>query len=180
MSTQKQARLLSQKPEIIVATPGRFWELLEEVRRCREAGDERVFDFVQNNEHIVDMSNLRFVAIDETDRMIEKGHFEELEKILNLINRYTVVCSLALSVIFDFISDEKNQSRQKFVFSATLMLQPTDDNDRSSSKKKKNQKQKKKGDNQDKLGLFTSNSICSLCTIGILSSYAHFRRWDER
>jgi len=32
MSTQKQERLLSQKPEIIVATPGRFWELLEEVR----------------------------------------------------------------------------------------------------------------------------------------------------
>ena len=32
MSTQKQERLLSQKPEIIVATPGRFWELLEEVK----------------------------------------------------------------------------------------------------------------------------------------------------
>jgi ATP-dependent RNA helicase DDX24/MAK5 len=34
------------------------------------------------------MSNLRFLAIDETDRMIEKGHFEELEKILKLIKRY--------------------------------------------------------------------------------------------
>ncbi len=32
MSTQKQERLLAQKPEIIVATPGRFWELLEEVK----------------------------------------------------------------------------------------------------------------------------------------------------
>jgi superfamily II DNA/RNA helicase len=34
------------------------------------------------------MSNLRFLAIDETDRMIEKGHFEELEKILKLIKRF--------------------------------------------------------------------------------------------
>jgi len=70
MSTQKQERLLSKKPEIIVATPGRFWELLQE-----------------NNSHIIDFSNLRFLAIDETDRMIEKGHFEELEKLLKLINR---------------------------------------------------------------------------------------------
>jgi len=99
MSTQKQERLLSQKPEIVVATPGRFWELLQE-----------------NNEHIVDMSNLRFLAVDETDRMIEKGHFEELEKILKLIN-----------------NDGNNQSRQKFVFSATLTLQPNNDN----KKKKK-------------------------------------------
>ncbi|CAF1400492.1 unnamed protein product, partial [Adineta ricciae] len=114
MSTQKQERLLSQKPEIIVATPGRFWELLEE-----------------NNSHITDMSNLRFLAIDETDRMIEKGHFEELEKILSLIN-----------------NDDNNQSRQKFVFSATLMLQPTDDNEKK--------KQKKKGDNQDKLATLIS------------------------
>jgi len=36
MSTQKQERLLSQKPEIIVATPGRFWELLEEVKYLEE------------------------------------------------------------------------------------------------------------------------------------------------
>ena len=35
----------------------------------------------------MNMSNLRFLAIDETDRMIEKGHFEELEKILKLINK---------------------------------------------------------------------------------------------
>ncbi|CAF4407328.1 unnamed protein product, partial [Adineta steineri] len=32
MSTQKQERQLSQKPDIVVATPGRFFELLEEVK----------------------------------------------------------------------------------------------------------------------------------------------------
>ncbi|CAF0937908.1 unnamed protein product [Adineta steineri] len=116
MSTQKQERQLSQKPDIVVATPGRFFELLEE-----------------NNQHIVDMSNLRFLAVDETDRMIEKGHFEELEKILKLIN------------------NDNNQIRQKFVFSATLMLQPTTNNNEN-----KKQKKKKKEDNQDKLATLIS------------------------
>ena len=32
MSAQKQERLLFRKPEIVVATPGRFWELLQEVK----------------------------------------------------------------------------------------------------------------------------------------------------
>ncbi len=45
------------------------------------------------------MSNLRFLTIDETDRMIEKGHFEELEKILNLIKKFD--CS---SFSFFFLS----------------------------------------------------------------------------
>jgi ATP-dependent RNA helicase DDX24/MAK5 len=30
MSKQKQERLLKQRPEIVVATPGRFWELLQQ------------------------------------------------------------------------------------------------------------------------------------------------------
>ena len=31
MAAQKQERLLKKGPEIVVATPGRFWELLEQV-----------------------------------------------------------------------------------------------------------------------------------------------------
>ena len=34
------------------------------------------------------MTHLRFLAVDETDRMVEKGHFDELEKILKLLRRY--------------------------------------------------------------------------------------------
>ena len=33
------------------------------------------------------MVDLRFLAIDETDRMIEKGHFEDLEEIIKLLNK---------------------------------------------------------------------------------------------
>lgn len=32
MSAQKQERLLKRNPEIIVATPGRLWDLLSSVR----------------------------------------------------------------------------------------------------------------------------------------------------
>jgi hypothetical protein len=55
MSTQKQARLLSQKPEIIVATPGRFWELLEEVISC-----QRQFAFSHSN-RVEKRSHRRYV-----------------------------------------------------------------------------------------------------------------------
>ncbi len=48
----------------------------------------------------------RFLAIDETDRMVEKGHFEELQNLLEMINA----------------DEEKKKNRQTFVFSATLTL----------------------------------------------------------
>ena len=48
----------------------------------------------------------RYLAIDETDRMLEKGHFEELQKILEKINEH----------------EDHREKRQNFVFSATLTL----------------------------------------------------------
>lgn len=50
--------------------------------------------------------NIRYLAIDETDRMLEKGHFEELQRILEKINE----------------DEALKQKRQNFVFSATLTL----------------------------------------------------------
>jgi len=67
---------------------------------------------------------------------------------------------LLFSLSFYLISNDNNQSRQKFVFSATLMLQPNNDNEKKKQKKKKE-------DNQDKLGLFTINSIFSFHFIDI-------------
>jgi len=31
MSAQKQQRLIKQKPDVIIATPGRLWELMSDV-----------------------------------------------------------------------------------------------------------------------------------------------------
>lgn len=87
MSAEKQERLLKRRPEIVVATPGRLWDLVQE-----------------GNPHLLNLSSLRYLAIDETDRMGEKGHFEELQKLLEMLKAEGV------------------GRMQKFVMSATLSL----------------------------------------------------------
>lgn len=85
----KQERVLRKCPEIVVATPGRLWELIEE-----------------GNEHLNKLENIQFLVIDETDRMVEKGHFDELKLLLNRLNA----------------DADKKAQRQNFVFSATLSM----------------------------------------------------------
>ncbi|KAL3314025.1 ATP-dependent RNA helicase ddx24, partial [Cichlidogyrus casuarinus] len=69
ISIDKQQRLLRKRPDVIVATPGRLWELLR-----------------QQNEHLLSMQgNLKCLVIDEADRLLENQHFEELRKILRFI-----------------------------------------------------------------------------------------------
>lgn len=89
LAAVKQERVLSKCPEIVVATPGRLWELISE-----------------GNVHLNKLQNINFLVVDETDRMIEKGHFEELKKILERLNADPV----------------KKEQRQNFIFSATLTL----------------------------------------------------------
>jgi len=89
LSVEKQVRLLSRGPAIVVATPGRLWDLVQE-----------------GNSHLMGLSKIRYLAIDETDRMVEKGHFEELQKILEMVNNPAT----------------KDSRRQTFMMSATLSL----------------------------------------------------------
>eukprot|EP00088_Acartia_fossae_P005264 TRINITY_DN1230_c0_g1_i3.p1 TRINITY_DN1230_c0_g1~~TRINITY_DN1230_c0_g1_i3.p1 ORF type:complete len:779 (-),score=169.93 TRINITY_DN1230_c0_g1_i3:56-2359(-) len=83
---EKQLRLLKREPEIVVGTPGRLWELIQE-----------------GVPHLQNLPSIRYLAIDETDRMSEKGHFAELEKILEVVQG-------------------GEGKKQKFVMSATLSL----------------------------------------------------------
>jgi ATP-dependent RNA helicase DDX24/MAK5 len=69
MSLQKQERLLSKRPEIVVATPGRLWELMN----------------AQGHEHFLDLGRLNFLVLDEADRMVERGHFQELHSIIDTL-----------------------------------------------------------------------------------------------
>ncbi len=70
MSSQKQERLLGYEPQIVVCTPGRLWELLNE----------------EKNQYLVmKLPTIEFLVIDEADRMIQDGHFSELKYILNYI-----------------------------------------------------------------------------------------------
>lgn len=86
MAVQKQQRLLRNRPHIVIATPGRLAELI------RSGAD-----------HVSRLHTLRYLVIDEADRMLEKGHFEDLEKIFEIVN-----------------SGGYSQKRQNFMFSATL------------------------------------------------------------
>ncbi|KAL5017190.1 hypothetical protein ScPMuIL_006779 [Solemya velum] len=89
MAVQKQQRILRQKPEIIVATPGRLWELVE-----------------QNDPYLNHLDEVLSLVVDEADRMVEKGHFEELTKLLEIMNS----------------NYEARKKRQTFLFSATLTM----------------------------------------------------------
>lgn len=88
LATVKQERVLSGNPHIVIGTPGRIWELYND-----------------GNKHLQKILNIKHLVIDETDRMIQKGHFAEMENILELLN-----------------GSEANPNRQTFVFSATLTM----------------------------------------------------------
>ncbi|XP_056202333.1 ATP-dependent RNA helicase DDX24 isoform X2 [Falco biarmicus] len=89
MAAQKQERLLNRKPEIVIATPGRLWELIKE-----------------RHPHLSNLRQLRCLVIDEADRMVEKGHFLELSQLLEILNdsqynpqRQTFVFSATLTLV---------------------------------------------------------------------------------
>uniref|UniRef100_A0A2K6QS11 ATP-dependent RNA helicase n=1 Tax=Rhinopithecus roxellana TaxID=61622 RepID=A0A2K6QS11_RHIRO len=79
MPTQKQQRMLSRRPEIVVATP---------------------------HYHLRNLRQLRCLVVDEADRMVEKGHFAELSQLLEMLNdsqynpkRQTLVFSATLTLV---------------------------------------------------------------------------------
>ncbi|KAK1411236.1 hypothetical protein QVD17_37783 [Tagetes erecta] len=104
MSTEKQERLLKGRPEIVVGTPGRLWELM--------SGGEI---------HLVELHSLSFFVLDEADRMIDNGHFQELQSIIDMLPMVreghaedTENCVTA--------SGFQRKKRQTLVFSATIAL----------------------------------------------------------
>lgn len=69
MSSEKQERILRKGPEIVVATPGRLWELIQ-----------------RNEPHLMQLNKVKYFVIDEADRMVETAHFPELHLMLEKIN----------------------------------------------------------------------------------------------
>ena len=82
LSVQKQKRLI-KTVDILVATPGRLGALLE------------LDD--------IDLSSIKFLVIDEADKMLEPHHFKQMDMIL----------------------DKANKDRQTLVFSATILPENT-------------------------------------------------------
>ncbi|OSD01508.1 DEAD-domain-containing protein [Trametes coccinea BRFM310] len=111
MSAQKQRRILSRGVDVLVATPGRLWDIIQE-----------------DDELATQIENLRFLVLDEADRMIETGHYAELDNILRLTLRKSddevIEPENTLGAEDEEQEDSKEGVRQSdlqtFVFSATL------------------------------------------------------------
>ncbi|KAK6598926.1 ATP-dependent rna helicase mak5 [Botrytis cinerea] len=94
LSVQKQQRQLA-KADIIIGTPGRLWEVIS-----------------SSNELSASLKQVRFLVIDEADRLLTDGHFKEAEEILNALDR----------THGDEDDEEEDElpPRQTLVFSATF------------------------------------------------------------
>lgn len=99
MSLEKQRRLLKRRPQIVIGTPGRMFALLGLGKEADNEQCEWLRDAVRGLRHLV---------LDEADRLVESGHFRELDRILGHV----------------YSSLERHQQLQTFVFSATLTLDP--------------------------------------------------------
>ncbi|KAK3813094.1 MAG: P-loop containing nucleoside triphosphate hydrolase protein [Benniella sp.] len=116
MSVQKQTRQMDRNPAIIVATPGRLWELIS-----------------TNPDYSERLVHVRFLVMDEADRMLESGHFQELTNILKLLDRKREVTSEWEQHVKENSLNEDGtiaptsiartdfeHNRQTFIFTATL------------------------------------------------------------
>ncbi|KAI1171033.1 ATP-dependent RNA helicase MAK5 [Nemania sp. FL0916] len=95
LAVQKQQRQLA-KADIVIGTPGRLWEVLS-----------------SSTETMSSFRRIRYLVIDEADRLLTEGHFKEAEDILTALDRVEM--------------DEENDGddtelspRQTLVFSATF------------------------------------------------------------
>lgn len=125
LSTQKQERLLKNSPQILVATPGRLWELIQKDR-----------DFHNFDNSLCDISKIDFLVVDEADRMIQNGAYAELTNIFALLptcenskrKRQAMKADKPIIPILKNklkqIEEEKG-TRQTFIFSATLQTEHT-------------------------------------------------------
>lgn len=69
---EKQLRLLrKQKPQIVIATPGRLHDIVQ----------SETIDYL----NVQSIASIQAIVIDEADRMVQKGHFEEMLKIIDIV-----------------------------------------------------------------------------------------------
>ncbi|EGC36632.1 hypothetical protein DICPUDRAFT_150880 [Dictyostelium purpureum] len=95
LAQQRQQRILTKRPEIVVATPGRLWELITE-----------------GHKHLIELNSLLCLGIDEADRMVEQGHFAELENILKTLPTFKGAVSKKERLKKQQEQEKRNKRRQ--------------------------------------------------------------------
>ncbi|KAL2261088.1 hypothetical protein VTK26DRAFT_4723 [Humicola hyalothermophila] len=98
LAVQKQQRQL-EKADIVIATPGRLWEVMS-----------------SSNAVLAALRGISFLVVDEADRLLKDGHFKEAEEIMKALDR------TAAGEEDDDSSEEETprSRRQTLVFSATF------------------------------------------------------------
>lgn len=94
LAPQKQQRKLANA-DIVVGTPGRLWEIMSSSKGL-----------------IPWLRQIKFLVLDEADRLLTEGHFKELEEILDVLNK--------TDVNNDQIPSNPVLDRQTLIFSATF------------------------------------------------------------
>ncbi|EKD12251.1 uncharacterized protein L3040_000278 [Drepanopeziza brunnea f. sp. 'multigermtubi'] len=92
LSVQKQQRQLA-KADIVIGTPGRLWEVMSSSIELTAA-----------------FKKIKFLVVDEADRLLTEGHFREAEQIIGSLDRQQDADE----------DDEIVPTRQTLVFSATF------------------------------------------------------------
>lgn len=112
LSIQKQERLLKYdgSGKIIIATPGRFLELIE-----------------KNSDLLERFCKIDTLVLDEADRLLQDGHFDEFEKIIKLLRSHR--------------KKTKSQYWQTMIFSATFSIDLFNKLGSVTRQKKKNEKE---------------------------------------
>ena len=96
----KQQRILATA-DIVIGTPGRLWEVINGSAEISKS-----------------LRSIKFLVVDEADRLLSEGHFKEVEEILRILDRGD-----------ETVEDEPEdnietlygkQQRQTLVFSATF------------------------------------------------------------
>ena len=100
LSVHKQQRQIANA-DVIVGTPGRLWEII--------SGSQDLIDSLRR---------IKFLIVDEADRLLSEGHFKEVEEILNVLDRTSVATNDEDGGESQIIDWEKQ--RQTLVFSATF------------------------------------------------------------
>lgn len=82
LSLDKQVRVLERgRPEVVVGTPGRLAQLSSLVVGGDGGSNASVSEFLRSGLE----KHLETLVLDEADRLVEKGHFRDLTKILDFI-----------------------------------------------------------------------------------------------
>lgn len=99
LSLHKQQRLLANA-DIVVGTPGRLWEVI--------SGGHGLTSWLKK---------IKYLIVDEADRLLSEGHFKEMEEILNTLDRSNEDDN---NFEHGSSSGEVEVERQTLVFSATF------------------------------------------------------------